>query len=192
MVSDAVPEFIDPCAAREPLSPRPLRRFTWLLALPLLPFAPRRVGIRLSVTGWPTAVAAHLLCILIAFVVVESIDASFHEIRPSPIDMFSFGTQTSEPPVVADSHPIVGERIRTFVTSAVNRMYVRTKGRGDIYAVLAIPFAVHALCWFWAFVAMPYVSVGERFGLLRSRTVKLVLFSSTTQSKLKRSGGVGR
>jgi hypothetical protein len=60
----------------------------------------------------------------------------------------------------------------------INLLYIRTRGHGDIYALIGGLAAVPAGAWLVGLLLMPFVSAGERSRLLYLRSVKLTLWSA--------------
>jgi hypothetical protein len=70
------------------------------------------------------------------------------------------------------------DRLRWFLTSAINTLYIRTQARGDIYLVLGGLAGLHAGAWLIGLPLMPFIAAGERPGRLYLRAVKLTLWST--------------
>lgn len=176
-LSDVVPEFVDPPAPPASCGPRPLRWGAWIPAVALLPFAPKRIGVRLSAASWPVAILAFMACAVLAVLIAGHIGSHFYD--PTAGIMFALsGVNPPQPSV--DPHDDLGlvSRAQNVVTSALNTIYLTTASFGDIYAVWGVMLASCFLCLLLGVLALPYIATGERLGRLLSRSLKLSLFSS--------------
>lgn len=176
-MNDVVPEFVDPTAPPASCSPRPLSWGVWIPAVAFLPFAPKRIGVRLSATSWPVAIVVFVACAALAVLIAGHIGSHFY--NPTSGILFSLSSG-NPPPASVDLHDDLGlvSRTQNVVTSAINTIYLTTASFGDIYAVWGVILASCVLCLILGVLALPYIATGERLGRLLSRSLKLSLFSS--------------
>jgi hypothetical protein len=156
-----LPEFWTTPTADAPEQARPLG---WLLVLPALlglMIVPRRLGPRISRTGWGKTMAVHVLCLLVAAGVLV---------------LGQFGTEELKG-VFGDNYTW-SERLRLPAALLVDALRGLAVDVGDAYAFLAALPAAHVLCWLIAWPLMPFIAGDERSRRAYLRAVKLVLWST--------------
>ncbi|MCP4592813.1 MAG: hypothetical protein GY842_18925 [bacterium] len=163
-MSGAVPAAWPALAVERPLDAKPIPWWAVVPALVAVPFAPRRLGPRLAVSGWPKAIFAHLLSLLIGTGIAAIATA-----------WINYGFESTP---IGWSQLTLGQRLRIPLALPVYSAYLVTEDFGDIYTVFGFVGALHALCWPAALLLMPFIAAGERTRLLYFRCLKLIFWSS--------------
>jgi uncharacterized integral membrane protein len=156
-----LPEFWTTPTADSPEQARPLGWLLVPLALLGLMIVPRRLGARISRTGWGRTIAVHVFCLLVAGGIVLVGRLGSGEL------MELFG----------DNYTL-SERLRLPAVLLVDALRGFAADVGDAYRLLAAIPAAHLLCWLIAWLLMPFIAAGERPGRAYLRAVKLVLWSA--------------
>lgn len=175
-MSETLPRYWTEPTASAPVPARPVG---WLLVLPAvlaLPMVPRRLGARVSQGRWTPTLVVHAFCLVVALLLGAHADWVLGDYA-QPVLALGPAERPTGAEVFRAASGWLG-KVQLFVTSAINRLYIRTDGSGGIYALIGGLAAVHAGAWLIGLLLMPFVTAGERSRLLYLRTVKLTLWST--------------
>lgn len=139
----------------------------WLAVLPIalaVAVIPRRLGIRLSRSGWGKVFLIHVISLWTATGVFAL--AMVWVIHSPVFTPPGWGSLT------------LGEWVRLPVALLVFAMYLASEDLGDIYGVFGFIAGLHILCWLVALLVLPFMAAGERGGRNFLRALRLVLWSS--------------
>ena len=173
--ADAVPTHWEASRTDVPRPPWTVRGLGSLPGMILLWFQPARVGASLAAAGWRTAIAAHVLGVLIGsgmIIVVGSLPA----LNPFPRSQ-RFGVTVSHD--IGDPPMTWSETVRLPFAASVSLVHEGLAQTGGVVRSLLILAASEVGVVLLAVAMMPFAAAGEPAGRLFGRCLRLTWWSTT-------------